>query len=469
MNRRSTIAFAISPIIVSAIGFVLIPTLSWWLHEDDMAKFVIFLTNTNFFVLLVSLGLDQALAREFHEARSPKKLIKNVLQLVLLAIPIGILGLGAIKASTNGLSSDAITAPMVISCILLLLNRIYSTYIRMSGKGIAYAIDIVTPKALQLSAIVMIGSQSVHLLSYDFVVKIFISSAALMLCYEVFMTNRIARSLELCDERSKLKNQPHYADLLKFGVPLVPGALAYYAISASAIYIVAAHGNYREVVTVSLAISLGGGLAVLQSVFATLWTPFAYRWQSKNKSPALYGHIATILTTACSVLLLASMIFVPLLSKIFPEKYGGISGLVILVIAWNLLYLISIVGSFGVGVMRMSMISMIISIVGASISIVTSIVANEHLGAHGVLIAVLCAFNITLILNCEFSAHRWHRVVAWKHYIMVGVMTISGVMFSFKYEWQAQLMLIISIAFYIPSFRSGSTKAHELIKQSGIQ
>lgn len=433
-----------------------------------MAKFAMFLTNANFFALLVSLGLDQALAREFHETRSPRELLKKVLQLVFLAIPVGVLGLGIVKANTNGLPSDSITGLMVTACVLMLLNRIYSSFIRMSGKGVAYSIDIVTPKVLQLSLIALIGSQSMLVLTYEVIVAIFVGSTGFALCYEIFMAARIGRRLEASVEGRGRNDPPRHADLLKFSVPLVPGALAYYAISASAIYIVGANGNSREVVTTSLAISVGGGLAVLQSVFATLWAPFAYRWHARNYSPALYGHIATLVTMGCSILLLASMFFVPFLSLLFPEKYDGLSRLVILVIVWNLMYLISIVGSFGIGVMRMSLTSMTVSIIGAVLSIGMSFIANRYLGAHGALLAVLGAFNVTLILNCELSTRGWRRVIAFPHYAMVGVMTISGVMFSLGYEWQAKLVLAIFIIFYLRSFRFGLTHAHALLKKSGV-
>lgn len=464
MDRKSVIAFSLAPVIVSALGFIFVPILSWWLAEDDMAKFAMFQTNANFFALIVSLGLDQALAREFHETRSPGKLLRLVLQLIFLAIPLGILALGIIRLTVHGPASASITAGMAAACVLMLLNRIYSTFIRMSGDGVAYAIDIVTPKVFQLSLIALIGSQSLLVLTYDVVVGIFVASAAAALCYEIVMAGRIGRLFEGKAVAQARTFVPRYTDLLKFSAPLVPGALAYYAISASALYIVGMYGNARDVVTTALAISVGGGLAVLQSVFATLWTPFAYRWHANGGSPALYRHIATVVTMGCALCLLASLFLVPYLPLLFPDKYSGLARLVVLVIVWNLLYLVSIVGSFGIGVKRMSFTSMTISIGGAVLSIGTSIVATRHFGAIGALLSVLASFIVTLVLNCELSTRGWKRVVGVRHYLMVGAMAMAGAMFSLGYDWEARLLLIFSMIFYFPTARAGCVQIHAIYK-----
>lgn len=467
MNRKSVLAFSLTPIIVSAIGFVFTPLLSWWLAEDDMARFAMFQTNANFFVLIVSLGLDQALAREFHETRSPGKLLNKILQLVLLAVPVGILGLGVVRLTADGPASASVTAGMVMACVLMLLNRVYSSYIRMSGNGVAYAIDVASPKIFQLSLIVLLGSQSLLVITYDVVIGIFVASAATMLCYEIVTARRIGRSFEVSGAADKNKGMPGYSDLLRFGVPLVPGAIAYYGISASAIYIVGAYGTPRDVVTTSLAISVGGGIAILQSVFTTLWTPFAYRWHASNGSQALYGHVATLVTMACSVLLLASLFVVPYLSILFPEKYAGLPSLLVLVIVWNLLYLISVVGSFGIGIKRMSFTSMMISLVGALLSVGTSIIATRSFGAQGALLAVLGAFVVTLVLNCEFSTKGWKRVVGPHHYLMVGAMAAAGIMFSLGYGWQAKLLLVFLIVSYLSTCRSSFIQAYAIHQSSG--
>jgi O-antigen/teichoic acid export membrane protein len=467
MNRKSAIAFSLAPIVVSAIGFVFTPLLSWWLAEDDMARFAMFQTNANFFALIVSLGLDQALAREFHETRSPAKLLKKVLHLILISVPVGVAGLAIIKLHDDGPASASVTTGMAAACVLMLLNRIYSSYIRMSGNGTAYAIDIATPKIFQLSLIALLGTQSLMVITYDVVVGIFVASAAAALCYEIVMAGQIGRAFEASGAVVGNKAPPRYVDLLKFGAPLVPGAIAYYGISASAIYIVGMYGTPREVVTTSLAISVGGGLAVLQSVFTTLWTPFAYRWHASNGSPMLYSHIATLVAMACSVLLLASLFVAPYLTILFPEKYYGLPSLLVLVIVWNLLYLISIVGSFGIGIKRMSFTSMAISLAGALLSIGMSILATRSFGALGALLSVLAAFVVTLVLNCECSTRRWKRVVGPHHYLIVATMTIAGVLFSLGYDWQAKLLLVVSIISYVPASRAAFIQTYAIHKSSG--
>ncbi len=467
MDKKSVIAFTIAPIIVSAFGFVFTPLLSWWLAESDMAKFAMFQTNVNFFTLIVSLGLDQALAREFHEAASPARLLGAVLKLVLLAVPVGLIALVVIKFNVGGLASASITPAMAAACVLLLLNRMYASFIRMSGNGVAYAIDIVTPKVLQLAIIGLIFSHSLIALSYDVVVGIFAASAAAALVYEICMSRRIGRSLEAEAGAKKGNALPSAAALLKFSMPLVPGAFAYYAISASAIYIVGAHGDSREVVTTSLAISIGGGLAVIQSIFSTLWSPFAYRWHAQRGDPSLYGDIATLVTMGCLLILLCSMLVAPYLVLLFPGKYDGVPRLLILVIVWNLLYLISIVGSFGIGVKRMSLTSMTISLGGAAISIGLSSIASRYYGALGALLSVLGAFVVTLVLNCELSTKGWQRVVGAHHYAMVAVMAAAGVMFSLGYRLQAELLLVLAIVYYFATFRPVCVRVYGLFRGAG--
>ena len=431
-----------------------------------MAKFVIFQTNANFFILIVGLGLDQALAREFHEASSPRQLLKIILRLVFFAIPLGVLGFAIIKFYFDGAVSSSINAGMILACVLLLLNRIYSSYIRMSGDGVAYAIDIITPKIFQILMIALIASQSLVTLTYDIVIGIFLLSAMAALCYEIFMARRIGLAFELSNVGKEKKPLPRQLDLLKFGLPLIPGSLAYYAISASAIYVVGANGNPIELVTTSLAISLGGGLALLQAVFTTQWLPFAYRWYAIKAPTALYGYIATIVVMTCSVFLLMTLFVLPYLPLFFPAKYSGLPELVVLVVVWNLLLPISIVGNFGIPVKRLSFQSMIISIVGAGLSIGMSLLANKYFGAMGSLQAVLIAFLVTLVWQCELSTKVWERVIDGHHYLMAGAMTVCGFLFSLGYKWEAELFIALSIVLYFPKFRTSCAQARAIYKSS---
>ncbi|WP_313135717.1 lipopolysaccharide biosynthesis protein [Stutzerimonas nitrititolerans] len=464
MNRVSIFAYVLAPLLVSAIGFVFSPILSWWLAEEEMAKFAIFQVSVNFFILVASLGLDQALMREFNEVNSPRKLLAAALVMLGITAPVCIVALAFIKIYAYEALSESITVPMALACILMVLNRMYSSFIRMSGEGFAFAIDLVLPKLLQLTTILVLGSASLAVLSYNLVVTIIVAASVCSLLYEVVVTRRIGRRLEKPSLGANKKNQPDYADMLKFGAPLVPGAVAFYAISASSIYIIGFNGASTEVVIASLAISVGGGLAVLGTVFSTVWTPFAYRWHARAQSPELYGFIATIVVMVCSVFLLAILFVSPYLSFMFPDQYGGLTRLVVIVAAWNLLYIVSIVGSFGIGVKRMSVTSMLISTCGAVVSICASIIVNPYYGAHGVLLAVLGAFVVTLILNCEFSTRGWRRVVVLPHYVMVVVMCVSVVLFSFEYQWQSRLVLMLAIVGYLPFLCSGVAGAYALFK-----
>lgn len=429
-----------------------------------MAKFAIFQVSVNFFILVTGLGLDQALMREFNEANSPRKLLISILKVLGVTASFGVIVLGIIKIYAHEVLSGSITISMALACVLMLLNRVYNSFIRMSGDGLAFAIDAVAPKLIQLILVLIVGGGFLAVLSYDLVVKIIVATSMISLLYEVVVANKIGRKLDGNNVGTNIKIQPQYTDLLKFGAPLVPGAVAFYAISASSVYVIGLKGTPVDVVIVSLAISVGGGLAVLGTVFSTLWTPFAYRWHAKAQSPALYGFIATLVVMGCAVVLLMILFVSPYLSIIFPDKYGSLTSLVVVVAVWNLLYIVSVVGSFGIGVKRMSTASMLISIAGAVISIGISTVVSQYFGAHGVLLVVLAAFFITLVLNCEISTRGWHRVLALDHYLMVGAMCISGVLFSFGFEWQAKLFLVLAIVFYIPSSYYGLSKVYTIFK-----
>lgn len=431
MNIKKIISFALGPLATAAFGLISIPIIAWVFQPEDIGRLTVFQTTIAFFLTLTTLGLDQAYVREYHESSDKKKLLKE-------CFAPGFIFLLTISATTLIFSRDisillydssnhilyAITIAAVISSFLI---RFLSLTLRMQERGLAFSMSQVLPKAIQLIIIITIALASFQkgfiqlLLTYYFSITF-----VLLICFHNTKS-------EWRPALRKSIDQHELKKLLKFGFPLIFSSIAFWGINATTTFAIHGLSNLKELAIYSIATSLAGVAVILQSIFAVIWTPLAFKWQANGVDMQKVDNISQqVLAIICTIVVLCGS-FSWLIDFILPESYSKVKFVILCCIIQPLLYTLSVITSIGIGIARKNILSLLSTLLALITNIILSLALIPKYGASGAAISNSLSYFVLFIVNTEASSRVWRKFPRRKIYIVVTVtvaLCIATVIFS---------------------------------------
>ncbi|MDC4108871.1 lipopolysaccharide biosynthesis protein, partial [Acinetobacter baumannii] len=158
MNIKKILHFSLGPIGAALLGILTIPVLTWMFTVEDIGRFSILQIVLSFSCILLTLGLDQAYVREYHEVDNKAVVFKtSILTSVLFSIFITtlfiIFSIDSISQNAYKISSYYLSSMTIVCVILTMLLRYVTLNIRMQEKGLIYSISQIFPKIFLLIAV----------------------------------------------------------------------------------------------------------------------------------------------------------------------------------------------------------------------------------------------------------------------------------------------------------------------------
>jgi O-antigen/teichoic acid export membrane protein len=100
-------------------------------------------------------------------------------------------------------------------------------------------------------------------------------------------------------------------EMLRFSVPLIPAAVAYWLINSTDAYFIQFFKSQSEVGLFSIGASLASGVALLTGAFQQAWGPFAFSIMNEPDAKRTYANVFLVFGVVSSVLLLSMFLFAP--------------------------------------------------------------------------------------------------------------------------------------------------------------
>ena len=443
MNAKKIASFAVGPIGGAALGFITLPLITWFFSQEDVGRVSMLNVAISFSVLLYTLGLDQAYVREFHESKNTPALLKTTLLpgLILLIFSLGVLlSFGNIISKwlfeIDSLSLSIMVAIVVISNFIA---RFLSLILRMNEKGLAYSMSQLLPKLL---LILIIGSYvvlSIEKTITNLVLANIVATVSVCIIYAWNTRKEWLLAIKQNIDYEYLKR------LMKFGIPLIFGGLAFWGLTATDKILIKQLSNFRQLGLYSVSVSFAAAAAIFQSVFSTIWAPTVYKWAAANeKLENIYKVNRYVLLIVIVFFCLAGL-FSWIVTWILPKQYDEVRWIVISCLGYPLLYTLSETTVVGIGITRRSSFAMLASIV----AFVANFLGNWWLipifGAAGAAVSTCVAFWIFFILRTEFSIYLWKPMPRLILYLYSTVL-VAGAVFSTLY---GKVYTLESITFWI--------------------
>jgi len=237
----------------------------------------------------------------------------------------------------------------------------------------------------------------------------------------------------------------------RFGMPLVPSALALWAINFIDRLFLARFKDLSEVGVYSLAVRTSSVIVFLMVAFRLAWPAFAYSIEDESVAKRTYAFVLTYLLLLCSwvslVLGLLSPWIVQVLAPTKPEFYRASEAVGLLAFAGTA-YAGYTVLAIGVGRARRTQFNWIVTGAAALLNVALNFALIPPYGMIGAAIATAAAY-VAMFVGMTLNAQRvWPVPYQWRRVLTLSLAAV-GLLVLGK-SVQASLPLAIALCLVYP-------------------
>lgn len=425
MAPKKIIAFALGPLGGALLGFITLPIITWFFTQEDIGRLAMLNVVTGLSVLLFSLGLDQAYVREFHESENQPALLKVTIfpgLMILIAVLATLLSIDNI-ISNSLFETDSFELSLLAALAVLctFISRFLSLILRMNEQGLAYSMSQLLPKLLM---ILIILSYVILNVTKSFTNLVIANVSAITFVSIVYAWN--TRNEWLLSLRQSI-DLNYLRKLLKFGMPLILGGLAFWGLTATDKILLKELSNYQQLAIYSVSVSFAAAATIFQSVFSTIWAPTVYKWAANNENLDKIQAVNRYVLLAVIILFCMAGLFSWVVTFFLPSNYNSVQWVLIPCLGYPLFYTLSETTVVGLGVTRRSSFAMLASILALSLNLLANWWLIPIFGAAGAAASTCVSFFILLVFRTEFSIYVWKPIPRGTLYVFSFLLAFGGV------------------------------------------
>ncbi|WP_340680421.1 oligosaccharide flippase family protein [Paraglaciecola sp.] len=426
MKLSQILAFALGPIASAALGLLTVPLMAWTFEPAVIGKIAMLNTFLAGCALVLTLGLDQAYVREYHETQNKAQLLGSLVLPSLLVTSIfsililifhEFIALTLFAETTHTLYIAGLLSAAVFISILF---RFTSLILRMKEYGFKFSMIQISPKLTLLTLILaLLASDKLGGFYIAFSFSIVAMLVSVLLAIALTMKEwRLASSSHI-DHNMLIK-------ALKFGSPLIISGFAYWGLISVDKLVIRYYSGMSQLGLYSIAFSFAAVMAIFQSIFSTIWAPIVYRWHKENIKIEQFSLITDWIVMTLSCVFFIVIFLSPLLCYLLPESYDSIINLIPACMLFPVFYTISETTVVGMNIARKTSYSILVTLLPLAVNILLSIWLVPQFGAGGAAVSVALAFFLYLILRTEISRFLWRKFPVYKLYMVSLLLIINA-------------------------------------------
>jgi O-antigen/teichoic acid export membrane protein len=214
----------------------------------------------------------------------------------------------------------------------------------------------------------------------------------------------------------------------RFGMPLVPSALALWAINFIDRFFVAVFKGQDEVGVYSLAVRTSSVIVFLMVAFRLAWPAFAYSIEDESEAKRTYAFVLTYLLLVCCwvslVLGLLSPWIVQVLAPGKPAFHRASEAVGILAFAGTA-YAGNTVLAIGIGRARRTQFNWIVTGAAAAVNVALNFALIPPYGMMGAAIATAAAY-VVMFVGMTLNAQRvWPVPYQWRRVLTLSLVAVG--------------------------------------------
>lgn len=417
MNFKKVTEFSIGPLGGAILGVVTLPIIAWYFSPEDIGRLTIFTVSISFSLLIFSLGLDQAYVREFHEVKDRPRLLRGVFLpgfflLITILILIILLPISISKILFD-IESSLLSALLIFGILISFISRFLSLILRMQERGLAFSMSQLLPKLFFLSIILCYLVFNISPIFKNLLIANIFSLFTVFLIFAWNTRHEWLKASKSFIDMTKQKQMMSYA------IPLIGSGIAFWGLTAMDKFFLRSLSSFTELGIYSVAVTFAGVALVFQSIFSTIWVPTVYKWTAEKVDLKKIKNIMDLVVLAIILIWSIAGIFSWTVTYILPVDYENVQHILLLAMAYPLLYSLAESTGVGIGIERKTMFALLATVVALVVNATSNWFLIPIYGASGAAMGSAVAFSIFFIIRTEASSLLWMSFERRRMYIFV--------------------------------------------------
>lgn len=386
------------------LGLLTEPIITRLVDPVDNGRYSIFTMYSSIAVMVLCIGLDQALVRYYYEKDGDEYKSSLLSKCIFIPLICCLLVSGVVMVlSLTGIVKFKFD-PLImgILCVFTLSQLIYRfslLLVRLEYKSKLYSLLNIIHKLMYLGAVFPL----IFLLKNHHVLALVISATiASFVC--VITSVAANKRLWKFGKVSKQSCETPQKDLMKYGYPYILSmglATLFAAIDKISLDI---YRSDAEVGVYSSAITLINVFAIIQTTFNTLWQPMSVEHYTKDpEDKSFYQQGNQLITIVMFFIGLSLILFKDIFVYLLGEKYRE-AAMILPFLCFNpIMYTISETTVSGLVFKKKSMMQIVVSAGACATNIIGNIILVPRLGCKGAAISTGISYIVFFTLRTVLS------------------------------------------------------------------
>ena len=425
-----SLIYGLSGVVTRMISIFLIPIYTRLFVPEDYG--IINLINTTFFLLglLVVCALDNSASRWFYDSKDEADHKQTFgtwiwFQFILsIAVAIIVILLSPYLVNTF-FKEDGKPIYFILPAITLITNilpAVINNWYRVHRRPLATVLFSL------FQSIITIGLSVLFVIVFRWhITGVF---AALAISSAIFS---LVALLQMHGWFStKYFSKQRLTVMLKYAVPFIPAAIAYWLLNSTDSYFIAFFKDKAEVGLFGIGAGLASGIALFTVAFQQAWGPFAFSIMNDENAKQVYANVFLLYGYVTGFLAALLMLFAPEILMILTAPAYHDAAWVAGILSYNLVLIgFTYIASIGISIAKITAPYGIAMLFATILTIILDIILIPKFGKEGSAIATVAA----QLIVPAYLFYKGHQV------------------YPIKYKYVEVLLAIVSMALLVVAVR----------------
>lgn len=436
--------FGAGPIIGMGISMLTVPITTRLLAPEEFGKSSLFSLIQTIFNLVALCGMDQAFVRFYNDYKNEKKkLLCNAMALPLsvctFVVVIGFLFKNKISFFMFGSYEPLIIVLFLLSLPVIVIMRYALLTIRMNLNGKLYSgLNI-------LNQVINFGVLLLFLFYYERTFRSIVLSSIISTHISCFFS--LAASKILFIPKKNYFDKKLISKLLYYGMPLIPSSILAWILNSFDKVSLRMWSSFSELGLYAAAFKIVSIMNIFQTIFATAWTPIAYKWHDEKRDNKYFEYAGLLTVTCFSLVFIAVVLFRDIIFLFLGEAYRNSSEIFVFLCFTPFLYSISEVTSMGIYFAKKTNYILLISLIAVLINIVGDYFMVGRYGARGVAFITFLSYTIWFWLRTIISRKFWFDFNLIPYFISILLLVVISFCVFIKAAFLVELLIAVLSVF----------------------
>jgi O-antigen/teichoic acid export membrane protein len=425
---RHSAIYGLGSIVARIVGVLLLPLYTRYLSPSDYGLIETLVALSAVLTALVAQGMKSAFFRFYFDSAEPERrllVVRTAFWYVLAAsTSVSVAGIALAPQVSWVLFGTHGHGRLVIAAFIGLWAALnyeqLTSLFRVEQRSGAYVVATLANVAITIGAtivlVVALGKGPIGVLIGNFTGTLIVYAA--LLFYS-------RRALGLQFDR-KL-----YRAMNRFGLPLVPSAVALWLTNFSDRFFLIKLTDAHEVGLYSIGVRIASALVLLLTAFRLAWPAFAYSIEDDREAQRTYSFVLTYVVYVCCWIALALGLLAPWIVKLITTRPFYPAQNVVAPLAFGVAaFGAYVVVQIGTGRARQTRSNWLVTGVAALLNVALNFALIPPYGRMGAAIATVAAYTL-LFVGMAWRAHRVFPVAyQWRRVLTLGAASVGLTVFG---------------------------------------